>query len=203
MMYLTGELAFGIPCKLETNGRWDISRKQFANATFVDSDNTLWGNYGIEEAKIIPGKEFTVFNVANHVRAYLDMLLAVDDLSKMEGIYEDWIGAVKYRLDIFECVYSRMRDHERYNDVVAFFIKEFGNAWPSYVKSIDDIKHTMQMRANEAEMVDYLRTHSGKGNEVISDLIKKHGNNLSKGPELSPEEINEINAIIDELTPSK
>ena len=91
MQYLTGRLAFAIPCKLDSCGIWNISIKEFQNPDnlkMAESDESIFKDWGIEQNKLVPGREFCSYNVANHLRAYVDMLMS-GDLDQLVGIYDE------------------------------------------------------------------------------------------------------------------
>jgi len=55
-------------------GDWHTSGSNWDNIVLLDSDESIFGDYGIEQGKIIPENK-GVFNVANHIRALLDILV--------------------------------------------------------------------------------------------------------------------------------
>ena len=49
MKYISLIHALNIPCHLETCGDWHASSIQWENPHILESDHSLWGDYGIEE----------------------------------------------------------------------------------------------------------------------------------------------------------
>lgn len=141
MRYVTGLAAFNVPCKLDSCGSWNCPKEVF----FVwndlpemkESEDTLLKDYGIEENKLIPYHD-ELFNVANHVRAYLDMLcdLRFDEL---HDLFFTNICSAECRAKIFRVVKNRLVKHEKYRLIYEFMLSEFDNAWRSYVMSSVDL----------------------------------------------------------------
>lgn len=140
MQYLTGLLAFGIPCDLDTNGMWGFRSSDYSNdehfATFLrDSDNSPFKEVGIVNNVYIDQRPLCTYRVANHVRAYLDMLYE-GKFDELKGLYQVAIGRPKYRQDIFMQVYGKLRHLACFDEVSNFLCDEFGTGWVSYVESI-------------------------------------------------------------------
>lgn len=141
MKYLTGILAFQIPCELNSRGLWNRSKKDFVNDelfTLAESENSRWKDWGIELNKLIPGREYALWNVANHVRAYLDML--VDKrFDELKGLFIEAIFDPKCRQDIFMASYGKLRHLADWQEYDSFMRSEFGNAWESYKDSVRSV----------------------------------------------------------------
>ena len=72
MLYITGMIAFGVECKLNTLGKWNLTKNDFLdeeNMKSRESEDSPFKNWGIEENKLIPYHDVCTYNVANHVRA--------------------------------------------------------------------------------------------------------------------------------------
>lgn len=142
MIYVTGPAAFNVPCKLDSCGSWNCPKETFfANGGIPEtkeSDGSLLGDFGIEKDKIIPYHDEDLFNVANHVRAYLDMLcdLRFDEL---RDVFFTNICSAKCRGLIFHEVRFKFGKHEKYKLIHDFMIEEFGNAWRSYFMSGEEL----------------------------------------------------------------
>ena len=153
MQYLTGRLAFAIPCKLQSCGLWNVSKKEFQDPEkfkLSESDDSLFKDWGIEQNKLVPGREFCSYNVANHVRAYLDMLMT-GDLDALVGMYDEAIADPKSRMDIFMIVNSRIRKTEMWPIVNAFLSQEFDSLWDSFVKAVDQSADIVEKNYREFE----------------------------------------------------
>ena len=73
MQYITGQHALNIPCPLLTCGDWHQSAIQWNYPLFRNSNDSVFGDYGIEKNVAIP-EHTEKYNVANHIRALLDLL---------------------------------------------------------------------------------------------------------------------------------
>lgn len=158
MQYITGYLAFGIPCELPTPGKWNITKQEYLDENLFklrDSDESPFKDYGIEKNKIVPHREFCLFNIANHVRAYVDMLYD-GQFDMMRDLFFECINNAKAREDIFMLVYGKLRKLDCYKEVNEFMTEEFGNAWLAYVDAI----HSMSQ-------------HIADRQDEISDILKK------------------------------
>lgn len=141
MEYLTGVLALQIPCELDSVGTWNFTKKDFHDdKLFIvrESDDSKLKGYGIEEHKIIPYKtdeeDGKLYSVANHVRAYLD-LLCDRQFDTLKDLFYSSIKSKKCRAEIFRRVYDMYKDGTMSVPEYQFMEKEFGNAWFSYVQS--------------------------------------------------------------------
>ena len=71
MLYITGLFALNLECSLGTTGDWHMSGMDWSKLTLADSNNSIFGTYGIERNSIrsIPEHEGKPHYIANHVRA--------------------------------------------------------------------------------------------------------------------------------------
>ena len=74
MKYISGVFALNIEDSLETCGDWHTSALDWNRIRLVESDNTIFKDYGIERDKKIP-EHTGVYNVANTLRAVLDLMI--------------------------------------------------------------------------------------------------------------------------------
>lgn len=137
MMYLTGRLAFGIPCSLDTPGDWEILDDEYATDEFklVDSTDSPYGDWGIEQNVLVPKKEYCLYNVANHARAYLDMIYN-KQFDELNLVFEKCIDNGNVRKDIFMMVLGKLRMLPDYDEYNKFMQNTFGNAWESYKQGV-------------------------------------------------------------------
>ena len=122
MKYISGIFALNINCDLDTCGDWHQSALKLDSFTLLESENSIWGDYGIEKNKTIPGHSVK-YNVANHIRALLD-LIQQHNFGLAGGMREDFICNDKYNKEIFEKVYM-LRNSNRWNDISRFMGKEY------------------------------------------------------------------------------
>lgn len=162
MKYITGLVALSTPCGLDTCGKWDTTKEQFLdpeNMKLYESDDSPFKDYGIEQDKVIDyhysmndAENNELYNVANHVRAYCDMLY--NNPKDCKGLFYECLNTMKSRELIFELVFSRLRHLAVYSDVCTFMVDEFGNAWVSFI----DSKLVAAESSNDPELAD-IRTY--------------------------------------------
>lgn len=172
MKYVTGIIALGVPCSLDTCGKWNVTKAQYIDENLMrlrESDESPFKDYGIEMNKIVPYHEFCLYNVANHVRAYLDLLYE-GEFEVLEELFYDCIDNGKARKDIFMCVYSKLRNLACFTEVNQFMEKEFGNAWNSFKDTI----------RNSAE---HIATASEKYQAALASRAKFYSENKTGGNE--------------------
>lgn len=131
MKYLSGIFALNINCDLDTCGDWHQSALKWDSFTLLESENSIWGDYGIEKNKTIPGHS-TKYNVANHIRALLD-LIQQNNFGLAGGMREDFICNDKYNKEIFEKVYM-LRNSNKWNDISRFMGKEYCLKWIDFLE---------------------------------------------------------------------
>ena len=129
MLYLSGVHALNLPCKLETCGDWHTSALQWRDLRLLDSDNSLFGDYGIETEKSVPEK-MELYNVANHIRALLDLLVQ-GNFAAAQGMRDDFICTEKYTEQIFNKV-ALMSALTHWPDIDQFMGKEYFMQWVNF-----------------------------------------------------------------------
>jgi hypothetical protein len=131
MKYISGIHALNRPCTLLTCGDWHQSGIQWRRLTLLESEGSLFGDYGIEQNKSIPEHEGT-FNVANHIRALLDLLVQ-EKYSLAQGMNNDFICNEEYDAEIF-CMVSKLRTMSYWDRVDRFMGGEYYSKWLDYKK---------------------------------------------------------------------
>lgn len=132
MKYLTGIHALNLPCKLNTCGDWHCSGLRWENLSFRESEQSIWGDYGIEMCRSIPFlSETDSYNVANHIRALLDLLFECN-FSIAQGMKEDFICTDEYDEEIFSKVFM-LKDFSMWLPVTNFMQEEYGEKWENYL----------------------------------------------------------------------
>lgn len=176
MMYLTGPLAFGVDCERESCGRWNIPKTDWLNEDLMvlkDSEESPFKSYGIEENKIVPYHEFCTYNVADHVRAYCDMLYA-GKFDELKDVFGEYIRSMSCRKDIFMLVYGKLKYLAEFHDINAFMEKEFGNAWVSYIDSVNSVAEHISNRAEAIERLESLQQEQEKVNPLYQAVPRKY-----------------------------
>lgn len=133
MKYISLIHALNLPCDLETCGDWHASSIQWKKPHILESEESLWGDYGIEKNKKIPEHE-EKYNVANHIRALLDLLF-IGNFTIAQGMNKDFICNDKYDNEIFDKVIL-MIDLPYWERIDQFMTKEYLKKWINYKKGI-------------------------------------------------------------------
>jgi hypothetical protein len=129
MMYLSGIHALNLPCELLTCGDWHQSGIQWRDLPLLESDGSIFGDYGIERNKFVP-EHSESFNVANHIRALLDLLI-LNKYSVAQGMNNDYICNEEYDEEVFHKV-SVLRKHGQWEGIDCFMGREYCAKWLSY-----------------------------------------------------------------------
>ncbi len=133
MKYVTGIFALNLPCSLLTCGDWHCSALRWNNVNLQESTETVFGDYGIETDKEIPEHEGK-YNVANHIRALLDILVD-GKLTLAQGMCKDFICNDDYSQEIFEKVLL-LKDNANWKKIDEFMKKEYMLKWINYTKTL-------------------------------------------------------------------
>ncbi len=136
MKYISLIHALNLPCRLETCGDWHTSALQWEKPHIMESEGSVWGEYGIETGKRIPENE-GLYNVANHIRACLD-LLYIGNFTVAQGMNNDYICNDKYDREIFEKV-MMLAGMPNWKDIDAFMKKEYLGKWVAYKKEMREV----------------------------------------------------------------
>ena len=126
MKYVSGIYALNVPCSLKTCGDWHSASLNWHSLSIKESRGTLWGDYGIEKNISIPCHDES-FNVANHIRALLDLLVD-GSFSYAQGMKRDFICNDSYNEEIFKLIY-KAKDNPNWNQIDTFLHKEYGREW--------------------------------------------------------------------------
>ena len=114
-----------------TDGDWHWGALDWAHLTLLESDGSLWGDYGIMRNQVVPhapGRPH--MNVATHVRALLDML-ALGQFPQASGMRDDFIDNEALNPEIFYQV-SKMRVLKNWPQIDAFMQQEYLGEWRRY-----------------------------------------------------------------------
>lgn len=175
MLYITGMLAFGVECKLNTLGKWNLTKSDFLNDDAMklrESDNSPFKNWGIEENKIVPYHDLCTYNVANHVRAYCDMLWD-KEFDKLTGLFYECVGDMRARTDIFTLVNGKLRHLAGFREINEFMQKEFGNAWIAYLDSVESIaEHLANNDMAMEQLTNLQKEMAGQSDRRLLDNAK-------------------------------
>ena len=131
MKYLTGVHALNIEDSTECCGDWHTSALNWRNIRVVDSDKTMFKDWGIEINKSIPEHTET-YNVANTLRAVLDLMVE-GQTRYLKGFRNDFICTDVYNREFFEKV-SLLRSLDNWEDIDALMKHEFMWEWDKYIE---------------------------------------------------------------------
>jgi len=134
MKYVTGTHALNIENSLNTCGDWHSTSIHWEDnyIVFKDTDDSIFGDWGIEYNKSIPFHEER-FAVANDLRAVLDMMID-DRLKFLKGFRNDWFCTDEYNQEFFSQV-IKLKSQPNWNGINTLMKKEFMWDWDSYVTS--------------------------------------------------------------------
>lgn len=126
MKYISGIHALNLPCSLETCGDWHASGIQWKNLTIRDTDDSVFGSYGLEEYNKVPEHPGT-YMIANTLRALLDLIVECN-FGLAQGAREDFICNEEYTQEFMEKVYM-LRDCDNWEAINMFMISEYKLDW--------------------------------------------------------------------------
>lgn len=158
MKYVSLIHALNLPCNLDTCGDWHTSALQWNNPNILESDDSIFKDYGIEKDKTIPEHE-GLFNVANHIRALLDML-DKGQFSLTQGMRDDFICNSKYDEEIFRLV-SKLENNHNWDKINKFMEKEYMLKWIDF----------RRIRLNNLNIFENNSDWRVKHKEVIIDFL--------------------------------
>ena len=163
MKYISGIPALNVLCSLDTPGDWHAPSVDWKALELYESEEMFFKSYGIEKNKTIP-QNTQKYNVANHVRAILDMF-QLDNFAYLKGMRNNFIETDKYDDEIFQKVYS-MKVLPNWWKIDAFMEKEYMLNWISY-------KEYMEQRSKSQDVFSKEDTSWQIEHEkVIYDFLK-------------------------------
>lgn len=134
MKYITGIHALNIDDSTECCGDWHTSAIQWENPRIAESNDSIFKDYGIEHNKHIPDHT-EIYNVANTIRAVLDLLTEEDNLGYLKGFRDDFFCTDIYNKEFFDKVWM-LRDLPHWNGIDSLMGKEFMFEWLNYLDSV-------------------------------------------------------------------
>ena len=130
MKYLTGIHALNLPCSLDTCGDWHSKSINWNNPDIRESSSSALKDYGIEKERSVTFLKDHSYNVANHIRALLDMLL-IGNYGYAQGMKEEYICNDSYTEEIFKQV-LKLKNEKNWDDIDEFMKKEYKMKWIEY-----------------------------------------------------------------------
>ncbi|WP_418466901.1 hypothetical protein [Faecalibacillus faecis] len=133
MEYLTGIYALNLPCNLDTCGDWHSKSINWEHPDIRESNDSVLKDYGIEEKRNVKFlNSSNNYNVANHIRALLDMLLA-GNYGYAQGMKEEYICNEHYTNEIFKQVW-KLKNEDNWNKINDFMKREYKMKWINYLE---------------------------------------------------------------------
>jgi hypothetical protein len=131
MKYITGIHALNLNCNLRTCGDWHTSSVSWEHPMIAESAESIFGDYGIELNRDVPYIDINrKFNVANHIRALLD-LIEHGDFSNAQGMNRDFICNSDYDREIFDKI-ALLKEKKNFTAINDFMCKEYRTKWLKY-----------------------------------------------------------------------
>ena len=132
MKYITGLYALSIPCELETCGYLRGNTLDWNNPTIIESDDSIFSDYGIEYKLGIPNNS-NKCHIANHIRAILDMLDSCD-FSNLLGMRDNYINNEEYTPIILSKVGRIIKNSDKVkaDKINSFMELEYNWDWQIY-----------------------------------------------------------------------
>lgn len=133
MKYISGIHALNIECNLNTTGDWHRSALKWdvLAMRLKESDNSIFKDYGIEQNKsLLFLKDTPIYNVANHIRACLD-LIADGNFASAMGMRNDFICTNEYDYEIFEKVLL-LKNQPNWQAIDDFMGQEYQMKWLNF-----------------------------------------------------------------------
>ena len=132
MLYLSGVHALNIENTLNTCGDWHTSALDWSNIKLADSSNSVFREWGIEMNKSIP-EHTELYNVANDLRAILDLMQKEENLGYLKGFRDDFICTDEYNDVFFQKVFL-LRNLKHWADINSLMEREFMFEWQNFLK---------------------------------------------------------------------
>lgn len=133
MRYITGKHALNLPCSLNTGGDWHCSALKWEKITYKNSEESFFGDYGIERCSVVPNHDGT-YAVANHIRALLD-LIEIGNFAVAQGMNRDFIGNEDYNAEVFDKI-AEMRVLSHWKTIDDFMGSEYYGKWLDYKRRV-------------------------------------------------------------------
>ena len=176
MKYLTGVFALNIEDSLETCGDWHTSALNWSNIVLKDTENSLFGEWGIEIDKVIPEHE-GYYNVANTLRAVLDLMIE-GKTDYLKGFYNDFFSTDIYNTIFFEKV-IQLKSLSNWEDINNLMKREFMWDWDSFIGVKKDKKAKVIIKSEQEVYFNVMKDFLMFLNSKSDRFVLKNGTALS------------------------
>lgn len=132
MKYISGLYALNIPDPTEqTTGDWHWGALDWTHIPLFETQGSIYGDYGIRrDAKVPHAPGNARYNVANHIRALLDMLVA-GQFGLAGGMRDDFICNDALTPEVFAKVWQ-LRHAANWSQIDQFMGSEYFMQWEDY-----------------------------------------------------------------------
>lgn len=129
MLYVSGVYALNLPCKLDLQGDWHMSALDWKKITFLNSADSIYKDYGIEQSYSNSFVNLYNVNKANYVRACLDML-EQGQFSLLKTFMHKWLDTDDKKLlsEIFSQV-LKLSTSGKWSEIDDFMCHEYMMKW--------------------------------------------------------------------------
>lgn len=133
MLYITGIQALNIEDSTECCGDWHTSAQAWSKLNIADSEKSRFKDWGIEQDKHIPTHE-EHYNVANTLRAIVDLLQDEKYMGYLRGFRNDFFCTDVHNQEFFEKVIM-LQDLPHWNKINHLMQMEFMWGWDRFCAS--------------------------------------------------------------------
>lgn len=130
MKYVTGIYALNIEDSTECCGDWHTSGIRWENMKLYESDDSIFKDYDIELNKSVLTYD-DLFNVANTLRAILDLMERNERLGWLKGFRNDFICTDIYNQEFFENV-KKLKGVDHWSEIDLLMKREFMWVWDKF-----------------------------------------------------------------------
>lgn len=158
MKYINSILCLSVADKWNGSVRWNTTKEEWTKPEYLvvaESDESKMGDYGIETDRILKYHDEELYNVADCVRYYLDMLDA-GRFDELKDVFYDYMSTTKIRKELFRMVHRFFIKESNYHAIHNFMTEEFGSAWISYCQ---------QALANQQHVDEAVAEHTAAGGD--------------------------------------
>lgn len=174
MLYVSGVYALNLPCKLDLQGDWHMSALDWKKITFLNSADSIYKDYGIEQSYSNSLVNLYNVNKANYIRACLD-LLEQGKFSLLKTFMHKWLDTDDKKLlsEIFSQV-SKLSTSDKWSEIDDFMCHEYMMKWVSFKdeKSIPNIIKISDSRSSVKEQINQINVNN-IAEHVIDDYLRR------------------------------
>lgn len=168
MLYVSCVYALNLPCKLDLQGDWHMSSLDWDKVTFLNSADSIYKDYGIEQSYSNSLVNLYYVNKANYIRACLD-LLELGKFSLLKTFMHKWLDTDDKKLlsEIFSQV-SKLSTSDKWSEIDDLMCHEYMMKWVrfKYEKGIPNIIKISDSRSSVKEQINQINV-----NDIVEYMI--------------------------------